>query len=492
MNMIEKIIEAINEKLHEYENNFSSVANTFFHEYGLKLNYFNERSIAYYITNELYKIAENLFPTEYNVLNEGYLVPMIGVIEANGNRTQDSEETVVDEPKKRTFVPDAIIHSNAIIPNTIFIEYKVDNIFKFYKLSNDFLKFLTYSAANREKTAFVYILFVKKPQLSILNSMSDSRIAYQIIDEDLRINNINPNASVFIFANMRGNITQSNSIEAKHSVLYDINKVIEEIERKELQPFQIEGAKNFDENPYYRSMNFFGKNVIIASVLRKEYPFLSNLYNLLKTHTLEISLQDEFISLESFRRDFVPNTERFISDTVTYYNHHIDYYLKSGKKSISSETYNVSYRRASWVLIIVVVFCKLNNISHPSIDEHISRLHKEYEATIASQIEVYRLTGYLHQLNRLALGMLYYIIRLYELLYSMNESGLVRESEDFQSFIQKKRLLFHISQLRKLISHRQRDKPLEWDFSIDDFGVEVLNDTMNNFVSDENLTNDLF
>ena len=139
---IQDIIEKVEDSLNGYRQSLIGIDSNSKSMFDFTINYKNERSIASYITYQLPDIFEKIGMKNVCVINEmdlriKYELADEKILELE----KDVDKTTINK-KKIKFIPDTFVTFSDSENNLvhIFIEYKINNIFKYIQLASDYMK----------------------------------------------------------------------------------------------------------------------------------------------------------------------------------------------------------------------------------------------------------------------------------------------------------------------------------------------------------------
>lgn len=281
--MIERILYLIlsiaNPSLKDYYKHCSEIGQYVGRHYNFKPNFYNERSIASFMTNYFY--LGLIDSKEFNS------VKYINEFAIKQNTSISKEK--FDELKSKHglnhlktpnhflefFYPDTIfqIQQSQKVLN-IFFEYKVSSKFILAELSYDFLKYLLYTDKSTSSSVFVYVLLSKNSNddVYLLSDAKGFPTTYKIISDDFteELKVLGSSKSIFIYEK-RDNISFAEQSYMELDVLREISNVISVIKEEDISTESVVCAQNFLENPFVSQIDKFGENVITSSLLKENY-----------------------------------------------------------------------------------------------------------------------------------------------------------------------------------------------------------------------------
>lgn len=448
-------------------------------DFNFSVNFLNERSLAYYCTNIIDEQMKLSF-SDVITLNEA-AINMSNTLSASESKSiLDLIENNIKGTltKRKLMYPDALVKFTFDYNNAyVFIEYKVNSSFKYFDLASDLIKYLIYTTGSNEKSYFMYIVFNHG---NFATMKPTGNVVYQILQNSIRKSSVNFDANVFLY-DICNPQNETNRAEGDKEDLIDrfkaiskITDVILRIEKLGLSEQDVLASDNFDENEYYKNRDGFAHHVIIANIIKNNFHIIKGVYNHILKNQIDISLNpDSAITMYEFYQEQVESPTDFVKETISYFNNQINYHLKEGKDTLNGSTYNVNYKRANWILSLVIQFSEFNNIDLAEFDENILDLKEELEESLSRIRRGYRSSNNLRKLNTLSISIVFYIVNLYELIYQESENELV-ESKEYKAFKQKKDLMDTLKNTIKVFENKQRGETLEWDFNATEIGKNLL------------------
>jgi len=477
---IQKILDKIANNLDNYNVLMKSLNSDIVRDFKFNINYRIERSVAHFYANVLEE-EMNVHFSDVILLNEAGL-NMISVLTAaeSKNILHIVENNINGSLiRRRIMYPDNLVVFKHFDSRAyVFVEYKVNDSFKYFDLANDLIKYLIYTKNSTEKTFFMYVVFNPDDYITINSSGS---VIYQVLQDKVNRFLVNFDANVFLYDVCSEEILDSrpDGIEDRGLVekLESISKVIEitiKIERLNLTDIDVLESDNYDINPFYKNKEGFGKKVITAKVIKDNYNIIESVYKYIINNRLDLELnEDSTFDMNDIINDKVDDCDGFVESTIRYFNNQIDYHLKKRKEELNGATYNVNYRRANWILALVLEFSNLNNIDLSAFRDDIEALHDELEESISLIRQGYNSFNNKSKLNTLTLSIILYIVKLYELIYDNND-GELEESRNYKTFKKKKELMDALKDAMKVFDNKTRGKSLEWNFDAIGIGKDLL------------------
>ena len=198
MDLIEKIIELIDEKIKEKSNEFNKKSIYLMNDLSLKTKITNERSLASIASYNLYEYfkKENNYSTYLEELQ--IELPKLNIKE----NSEIDNEVAINKNKPSNYVYIDSYFQICDINNKkmhLFIEYKLSNQFEYSKLAYDYLKYKLYTKKNDTNSIFIYVIFDKKENYPTIKSKPPH---YIYLDKYIKKENfLNNENRVFIYIN---------------------------------------------------------------------------------------------------------------------------------------------------------------------------------------------------------------------------------------------------------------------------------------------------
>ncbi len=464
------IVNTVQERIEKYQQVLSNININVQPLFDFNINYKNERSIASFITYELFEIFNDLGMTDVSVLNEMDLRLNSTITDQQISEIESCVDQALINAKKKKFIPDTFVtfldtDNNRI---SIFVEYKVNSSFKYLQLANDYIKFKHYSINSTTKPYFVYVLLNPNDNglLITLKNNTLTNPKYQLIDVTINEQAIDSTANIFIYKNED---TNSNLSDDLLNIVDEINKKMEDFNLLALDN-SFDEIFNYGENAYYTNMGKFASRVLTSQRIRKKYSEILRLFNTIKQYEGVIEVpEDSFITLEDFKSDSI-NTDFFIEKLTRYFNNQIRNQTSEDENDINNAEFSYSRKRALWIQMLLQKFSEDFSETYELVHYYDPK-EREDSIGIFERLQSAYNGHYKKNFNQLALGLIYYIVQLYKALFSLNENKLEYKKE-FLAYEIKSSILKQIKKYRKTIGLSRI--LIDWDSNILDQGKEIL------------------
>jgi hypothetical protein len=309
----------------------------------------------------------------------------------------------------------------------------------------------------------------------ILNTESYPII--QKIENHLSETGLNEEASFFIFETTP---KENLSVELyKTSNKLDlITKYIDKIEDLDIAFSEI---TDFEQNAYYLKQHIFGVNVMIAKRIRREFPKIKRLYESIEQkENLLTSIPDQsYFSFELFSNEDNIDIEVFIMELARHFNNEIRVFTNENRKQIQKNEFNYSLKKSLWMLLLIQKYASDNSLDY-SYDNFESEEEREaFNEDLEKLDQVY--SNQIEKFNQLAIGLIVYIVKLYDVLFIENEDNQLILKEQYEAFKIKKKLIENIKKIQKLL--RIDELSIDWSFDIKNTGMEIANKIIKNLLN---------
>lgn len=278
--LTQKLLDNIAKDLDNYNVIMKSLDVGVTGDFNFKINYAIERSVAHYCSNVIEDIMKSHF-TDVILLNEAglNLISLLSSTESKSILDLVENDIKGTLTKRKIMYPDNLMKfSLNNLKAYVFIEYKVNDAFKYFDLANDLIKYLIYTKNSSEKSYFMYVVFNPDDYITIKPT---GRVIYQILQNKISKSTINFDANIFLYDVCSED--RENSIEDQLEnddlviKLKSISKIIDimiRIEKLGLSDTDVLESEDYDSNPFYKKKDGFGQNVITAKVIKNNYNIL--------------------------------------------------------------------------------------------------------------------------------------------------------------------------------------------------------------------------
>ncbi|MCH3977245.1 MAG: hypothetical protein LKE36_06670 [Bacilli bacterium] len=479
--LYQQIIDYVERDLNNYAHNCACLnTSVIVPHYNFNVNYCNERTVAYYISTRLYTILRSVginaqsIISEFNISLRDPLLP--GEIAA-----AESDSIGADRAYGTWFIPDTYLRlqtgTNQFTDS--FIEFKNSDNYKYLSLANDFLKYRFYTFRSIQESLFVFVILNSTDRTpntpTLLNGISPSPV-YQIITPPLSIHVVDPNASVY-FINSSSFTKPAifpyspSLIKLLDGLLISIDEII-----NKAQNIEYSSIPNLDGNYYYSRKGKFAPNVIEARIIQNKYRDILGIFDSIsQMNDQDIILPAEtFIRIQDFRDTSGIDADRFSTEITNYFVNQIRNQLDRIGAAPNKYAFKINRRRALWILLLIDKFSKDNQLGFDLTSDIGSDEEKtDGERLRAILNDAYGNSTYLENFNMLCLGLVFYIVNLYRLIYIIPEHEEDIElsySTNYIAFNEKKKIL---RLLTKITASLGIKNTLDWDTDISELGKLV-------------------
>lgn len=427
----------------------------------IDLNLHNERTIAHFFDVQIQKRFEQMRKM-YLIVSEcsmNYLIAAERKEEANSKiKVKQNEDLRVYATKDHSrYVPDTVIVDFSDLQKQIhFIEYKVDNVFSICKLALDYLKYKYYSYGLGCCSNFIYVLFYTLPDGSI--ELRDQVMLNEVLEQDTDYSN----RSIFVY--------YQNNKSAKTVIDDEVIPLIERAESVIESMVSCCHVKNMTtgsnmntalaDNVFYRNRGLLNPNVITADVIKRNYPTIVKLANNVVSEP-NIAKYNTSGLYELMPHNFneIVFDDKDCLVLKRYFNNQISRILEEETRSLPA-MYNFSKKRSTWILILLQRLA-INNHWNRIADDFKLNLSEDDKQRYQNQLER-KYNGDMEKLNVLCLGLLYFIINLYKVIFDISESN---EVIDFNNAYKNAENTNNVNLLARKIA-RKLDIKISRDFNI--------------------------
>lgn len=467
---IQDIIEKVEDSLNGYRQSLIGIDSNSKSMFDFTINYKNERSIASYITYQLADIFESIGMKNVYVINEMDLRIKYELADEKILELEKNVDKITISKKKIKFIPDTFVTFSNSENNLvhIFIEYKINNIFKYIQLASDYMKFKQYTINTQTNPYFAYLLLNPSNNGMDITLKKDhlSNIKYQIMEKNIDESTLDDDATVFIhkYQSTQNGITQ------------DVLPIIENIEEN-IKDFEFlshkeefHNIKDFSTNPYFSNAGKFGSRVLNSHRIQKKYLEIKQLYDILRNYKEDIAVpQDAFITLDSFKSS-IEDDINFIDKLTSYFNNQIKQQTRSSEGLIDPATFSYNRKRALWIQMLLQ---KFSNDLGLGLDLIYFYDKKEEEASkgILKMLENSYKGKDLHNFNQLVMGLVHYIVVFYDSIYIFNETRL-EQKDEYKAYEIKSTILNNLKQLKRKLGFR--GATIDWNSDILYEGSRIL------------------
>lgn len=441
------------------------------------INYKNERSVAAFITYQLLEVFNSAGMKEVNVMNEFDLRINSQITYQQQNDIDASVDQALVTVKKKKFIPDTfatfIDKTNRRV--NVFIEYKINDSFKYLQLANDYIKFKHYTINSQEEPIFAYLLFRPNDNGLSITLKNDVFIdpKYQLIGPNIDTDTIDHQSSVFIYNSNNCGLDVPNEV---FPVINNIQEKIQDFYNLSLHA-SFEDVTDYGSNIFYSNSGKFGSRVLTAHRIQKKYGEIIRLFNLVQNYHGKIEVPvNAFISLESFKSSSFDESV-FIEELSKYFNNQIRHQTREDESGINNAEFYYTRKRALWIQILLQKFADNISVDFDLIHFYDKR-EKQDSSEIFQKLDRAYQGKYSKNFNQLALGLLYYIVKLYESMFVIEENK-VEYKGDYLAFEIKSSILNSLKKMKAKLGLKRNT--IDWNSSVLIEGAKILSHIMKDY-----------
>ena len=443
-----------------------------------------ERTLAYFSNNILYEYLDKYNMEKY-IMSEVQITPKIQLSETTKimyAKKVDIKKLLKKDLYNNMLVPDTVILlKNEVYNYCYFIEYKVHHgSFSYIKLAYDYLKYKVYTHYSTIDTKFVYIIFNggSKPTLVTLPN-TEPKIQY--IDDIITKNIIDKTANVFIYDyEILNDTIEENSVEDVIGIkeLKKLEKIIKSLDIIEnVSSINYDEIQDLSENIYLKNIDALGKKVVNSQLMIKYY-------NVLKTteNTLNFTVDDLIQDANKFSEKPINDEEELYQWMINYYNNYINQMFDQVTTNNNDAISKVVKKKTMMFLITFNKFCKINGLTGCFIVLKNEKEKNDYEelCKTAFMSDYHREGENKEKFNILIKTILYFITRLYNIMYEdengnivLDDEGNISFNENYLVYLEKKKIIEAISTIKYLFSIGNKTK-VTWENDINQLGENLL------------------
>lgn len=485
--LINSIIKNIDQSLNQYSSSFNKEKVCFETLTNNIADIRNERTVASVCNLEVYKELSNkgfdvkLAAQEFFIRFENGLTTSIfnNLERLVGRKVKDNRwpYCYVDGYFKIDNMNDL---SGEPIKN-LFIEYKMQNTFEYLDLARDYLKYKCYTLKSSDQTAFVYVIMKKEENYPSI--LSKDAPYYQFLDYKINETTLKMDKSVYIFKthNSEGDLI-GKDIDGISQTLDDTTLIAHEIE---LIQNDERSTVSEEDLKYIRAMKKFNKKVICSKYLKDNYAFIKNVWN--KSNELKLFDNIEFIyNVKNLTSDIL------IDDGASHLAGICGKLSGDDKVESIEKGMHASVNKSLFIVTIFDYFCDVFNIDveRPHYGTRNVRTgSRKTEISNLTPVKYFKnlLTenypnNKLNILKKLCHSLLNYIIKLYNILFVIEDDIVGDYKRDFVLYKLTEELDGKINQLKKQINLKMSDftaDDLVFSNNRKELQLELLNSLLN-------------
>lgn len=424
MDLIEKIIELIDEKIKEKSNEFNKKSIYLMNDLSLKTKITNERSLASIASYNLYEYfkKENNYSTYLEELQ--IELPKLNIKE----NSEIDNEVAINKNKPSNYVYIDSYFQICDINNKkmhLFIEYKLSNQFEYSKLAYDYLKYKLYTKKNDTNSIFIYVIFDKKENYPTIKSKPPH---YIYLDKYIKKENfLNNENRVFIYINKNiSNNPNSMLLEKKEIEIYnELNKINIYFDNDSVIT-KIDSISELKNNIFYLHKDVFKPKVIIAYIIQINYFNILNFYATANSkgifdvviNKLSLPLTVKNDATTTVENNIIQN---LIDDAKNYFKNFEKRYKDEKKKEAIEDGLSANFCSSKSILEIIYIVSRIYEIEF-----NFARCNKNnrYEDIVKNLGEKKYVRFYKEKpegITRLAFEIIYIILNLYNEIFYIDE-----------------------------------------------------------------------
>lgn len=479
---LNNIITSIDNDIMLYSRDFQQLHSQLYNDLNIDIKLSNERTTASFTTDMLSKW---LYKSKYKIhiiVNElSIKTDLINQTEIDDLNEEVNNESEITSWKKRMYVDSYLLVENLYYSgdNHLFVEYKMSNKFDFTKLAQDYLKFKFYTKYNSENSIFVYVLFDKNDTYpTILSNKTDKFcLIPKVIDRSLIVKNqplFDGLDRIYIHVNNNETYDDIQKNKDEDSKIYEIYGLLDKI--NELSDNDVENEDliveivNLENDIFYKNMNVFNNNVLIAKRIVRNYNNVKKLFEDAKRRNLfndvvsifytdgqEIVDQEFSFSLES--------QVQLINDAKEYFYNFQRKYFKNEKIDALKRGLSSNYKSALVILVILKIFAILNDLELNLTLEKVFIDNQRNEIIYYSQIveelannilQHYNECEYISNISKLAFEIMYIITNLFPKIFSIKDDKIIDYNDSYKNIKKAKKIQEAINNLSKILNIREQ------------------------------------
>jgi hypothetical protein len=166
-------------------------------------------------------------------------------------------------------------------------------------------------------------------------------------------------------------------------------------------------------------------------------------------------------------------------ELARHFNNEIRVFTNENRKQIQKNEFNYSLKKSLWMLLLIQKYASDNSLDY-SYDNFESEEEREaFNEDLEKLDQVY--SNQIEKFNQLAIGLIVYIVKLYDVLFIENEDNQLILKEQYEAFKIKKKLIENIKKIQKLL--RIDELSIDWSFDIKNTGMEIANKIIKNLLN---------
>lgn len=297
LDYIDDLINTIDKSLENFATEVSPVISFLKSDFDIDFSIKNERTLSTLANNEILSFFSDS-EVEIIKIDEMYITPNTKL---TGDELKEIMSSFKGSMKKVKDSWERMYIDGYFFDNTdsssLFVEYKLDDKFKYVDLAQDFLKYKIYTYNSTGNSTFLFAVFDKKGIYPTIKS--GKKPQFILIEDTIDKSMFEPSDKVIIYEDLRTTSSKTSIKDTiqKYAVLSSIRKHLYN-EKNEPYDF-IDMSSSLKTDPFFLKRSRFKTHVITAKVILKNY-------NLIYASYSELLKKDEFMKiLDAF--DLVAN-----------------------------------------------------------------------------------------------------------------------------------------------------------------------------------------
>lgn len=447
------------------------------------VNFCNERTIGHFCEDFIQNNFSTFKLIPISLLNE-FSIKM-DPSTAKSLPDFSSEVSEAKDSKGIYYSPDSCF---LVDDKIIYIEYKVmKSSFSYIKLARDYLKFKHYSHNSKKESWFVYVYLSEntslKPVVPTILLPGKTEPKYQYISKIVSRSSIDKTARVFIYRPEIGkdkeDDTPIDSPLLPDNLLGNLDSILDNCSNFDVADSNgiFNQSKQLSRNVFYVNRGAYGSKVATSYQIRQKYFEIKELFDwFVKNHKSLVLTSQKTINFDS---DFLADIDsNDFKESSLYFSNQIKKLNEDKKNAINGLTFNVTYRRSLWIILLFKKFAEDNNLSYFSnIKFEDEKDNKDFQAIWDDLKERYK-DQFKHRFDSLCFELMVLIVNSIPFIYKIENDKVTNDySDEFKASLNKENLLRCYKDITKLLNIEDFD--ISKDFDTDELNKEILSKIIN-------------